>query len=367
MRIARRLTLSALAGATLISSCALSATAATAAPTPAPAKTAVPKIGTPFPYVGLVRAAGADRYETAAVIAQGSFAPSANSTVFITSGEAPADALTAGPAAASLDAPLLLTQANTLPAATAAELKRLTPSTVYVVGGTDRISEATLAAITAAATPTAPTTPEASPSASPTVSVQRIAGTDRYDTAVQIANKFFPQADGVVLTRGDTFPDALSGGAAAAAAGVPLMITEPTQIPTSVNTWLTNKTFTASLIVGGTTSVSDGIAATVSAHTTDPTAATRIAGADRYDTAAAVAASVFPDAVTAVIATGDNFPDALAGVPAAALNAAPMLLLPQQCTPVSVYNYLSTSQISSEIILGGPTSVTAAALTTNCA
>ncbi|MGI4895574.1 MAG: cell wall-binding repeat-containing protein, partial [Janthinobacterium lividum] len=114
MRLARRLTLSALAGATLIGTCALTGASAQAA-TPSPAAggdthAVVPKVGTPFPYVGLVRAAGADRYETAAIIAQGSFQPSANSTVFITSGEAPADALTAGPAAASLEAPLLLTQ-----------------------------------------------------------------------------------------------------------------------------------------------------------------------------------------------------------------------------------------------------------------
>ncbi|WP_432542591.1 cell wall-binding repeat-containing protein [Kineococcus sp. SYSU DK002] len=348
----RRRQLSALTGATLLATCALGATAAQAAePTPG-ARTVVPKVGTPFPYVGLVRAAGADRYETAAVIAQGSFAPSAGSTVFITSGEAPADALTAGPAAASLDAPLLLTRADALPEATADQLARLTPGTVYVVGGSDRVSATTLAAIAAAA---------------PGATVQRIAGTDRYDTAVQIADRFFPGADGVVLTRGDTFPDALSGGAAAAAAGVPLMITEPGRLPAPVSTWLAGRTFEASVVVGSPASVSEPVAAALATRTTDPAAATRVAGADRYDTAAAVAAELFPDAVTAVIATGDDFPDALAGVPAAALNAAPVLLLPQQCTPVSVYDYLAGSQVSSEIILGGPTSVTPEALTTNCA
>ncbi|ABS03269.1 putative cell wall binding repeat 2-containing protein [Kineococcus radiotolerans SRS30216 = ATCC BAA-149] len=360
MRSARRPTLSALAGATVLATCALTGGAAVAAtPTgPAPAatsptaQTVVPKIGTPFPYVGLVRAAGADRYETAAVISQGSFAPSVGSTVFVTSGEAPADALTAGPAAASLDAPLLLTRADALPAATAAELERLTPATVYVVGGSDRVSATTLAAIAAAA---------------PGATVERIAGQDRYDTAVDVAEKFFPAADGVVLTRGDTFPDALSGGAAAAATGVPLMITEPGALPAPVAAWLASRTFEASLVVGGPTSVSDTVAAALAARTGDPTASTRVAGADRYDTAAAVATEVFPDAVTAVIATGDNFPDALAGVPAAALNAAPMLLLPQQCTPVSVYDYLVGSDVSAEIVLGGPTSVTAEALTTNCA
>jgi putative cell wall-binding protein len=356
MRLAPRLTLSALAGAALLGTCTLTGGAAQAAtPNPGAAgavQTVVPKVGTPFPYVGLVRAAGEDRYETAAIIAQGSFQPSADSTVFVTSGEAPADALTAGPAAAALDAPLLLTQADTLPEATAAELTRLTPSTVYVVGGTDRVSEATLAAITAA---------------SPGATVERIAGATRYDTAVDIAEKFFPAADGVVLTRGDTFPDALSGGAAAAAAGVPLMITEPGELPEPVSAWLDGKTFAATLVVGGPTSVSEAIATTLAGHVPDPSAATRLAGTDRYDTAAAVAVNVFPDAVTAFVATGDDFPDALAGVPAAALNGAPMVLLPQQCTPLPLFDYIANSQISSEIILGGLTSVTPEALTTNCA
>jgi len=67
-----------------------------------------------------------------------------------------------------------------------------------------------------------------------------------------------------------------------------------------------------------------------------------------------------------MIATGDNFPDALAGVPAAAVNLAPMLLLPKECTPVSLVDYVLEAQISSEIVLGGPSSVTPEALTTTC-
>jgi putative cell wall-binding protein len=351
MRLARRTTLPTLVGTTLLATCAFTGTAV-ASTTPAGDGTSItPKVGAPFPYVGLVRAAGADRYETAAIISQGSFDPSEDSAVFITSGEAPADALTAGPAAASLDAPLLLTTADELPAPTVAELERLAPATVYVVGGTDRVSDDTLADIAAAA---------------PGATVERVAGDDRYDTAVLIAEQFFPDASGVVLTRGDTFPDALSGGAAAAAAGVPLMITEPAQLPAPVDTWLQESTFDAALVVGGPTSVSDSVAETLASSTPDPAAVTRLAGVDRYDTSAVVAAAVFPDAVTAVLATGDNFPDALAGVPAAAVNLAPMLLLPKACAPASLVEYVASSQISSEIVLGGPASVTPEALTLTC-
>ncbi|PRY12993.1 cell wall-binding repeat-containing protein [Kineococcus rhizosphaerae] len=342
MRLTRRSTLPALAAATLLVGFTGSA---------AQAATPVPKVGTPFPYVGLVRAAGADRYETAAVISQGSFQPSAGSSVFVTSGEAPADALTAGPAAASLDAPLLLTRAGDLPAPTAAELARLKPTTVYVVGGTDRVSDATLTAIGAAA---------------PGSTVERIAGADRYATAVAVADAFFPNPEGVVLTRGDTFPDALSGGAAAASSGVPVMITEPGQLPAPVASWMAAHTFAASLVVGGPDSVSPDVATALAARTTG-SAPTRIAGADRYDTSSAVAAKVFPKATTVVLATGDNFPDALAGVPAAAVNAAPILLLPQTCFPASTFDYLSTfTEGVSEIILGGPTAVTPEALSVDC-
>ena len=354
MRLARPLALAVLATTAATAATCITAAPASAAPAPpsAPASGIVPKVGTPFPYAGLVRAAGADRYETAAVLARGSFQPSADSAVFLTSGEAPADALTAGPAAASLDAPLLLTTAQSLPTATADELQRLAPRAVYVVGGTDRVSEGVLSAVRTAA---------------PGASVTRIAGGDRYDTAVRVADRFFPDADGVVLTRGDTFPDALSGGAAAASAGVPLLITEPAALPQPVAGWLAGKTFEATLVVGGTASVSDAVAASLAAHVADPADATRVSGADRYDTAAAVAAEVFPDAVTAFIATGADFPDALAAVPAAAVNAAPLLLLPAGCSPLSVVEYVQGGEVSAEIVVGGPAVVRAEALTTNCA
>ncbi|MEZ0166613.1 cell wall-binding repeat-containing protein [Kineococcus sp. LSe6-4] len=343
MRFTRRSTLSALAATALLSTVGAGA---------AQAATPVPKVGTPFPYVGLVRAAGADRYETAAVVAQGSFQPSQGSAVFITSGEAPADALTAGPAAASLDAPLLLTRAGDLPEATAAELARLKPAAVYVVGGTDRVSDAVLSAIGTAATG---------------ATVTRIAGATRYETAVDVAERFFPTPEGVVVTRGDTFPDALSGGAAAASAGVPVMITEPTAVPAPVAQWMSEHTFASSLVVGSPVSVSDQVAAVVAGRTGDPAQSTRVAGADRYDTSAAVATAVFPDAGTVFIATGDDFPDALAGVPAAAVNGAPVLLLPKECSPASVNEYvLANTNISAEVVLGGLTSVTPESLLTAC-
>ncbi|WP_432570863.1 cell wall-binding repeat-containing protein [Kineococcus sp. SYSU DK005] len=321
----------------------------------------VPKAGVPFPYTaGLVRAAGADRYETAAIIAQGSFAPSADpaeqaaSAVFLTSGEAPADALTAGPAAASLDAPLLLTRTSELPAASAAQLTRLKPATVYVVGGPERITQAVLDAVATAA---------------PGASVQRIAGTDRYATAVAVADRFFPQADSAVIARGDTFPDALSGGAAAAAGGVPLMITEPGRLPAVVDTWLQDAALETAVIVGSTAAVSESVADGIVAHLDNPADAEdleRLEGADRYETATVVASSFFPETDVQFIATGENFPDALAAVPAAALNAAPVLLLPPACSPASTVAYTLASGASTQIVLGGPTSVTPEALLTAC-
>ena len=81
---------------------------------------------------------GADRYATSVRISQESF-PAGADVVLIATGQTSPDALAAGPAAAALDAPILLTTNNQLPAAVRNELLRLDPSAVYLLGGPSAI------------------------------------------------------------------------------------------------------------------------------------------------------------------------------------------------------------------------------------
>lgn len=144
------------------------------------------------------RVAGTDRFDTAAQIASAVAAakglPSVPtykaggstpqpSTVFLAEGGTGADALAAGPVAADLDVPVLLTNSASLPAATSSALGSLKPTTIIVLGGTAAISDAVVIAAKTAATTSA--TP------------MRIAGANRYDTSVQIAqtlDNLFPAA-----------------------------------------------------------------------------------------------------------------------------------------------------------------------------
>jgi putative cell wall-binding protein len=92
------------------------------------------------------RRAGADRYATAVAVSKASFASA--SRVFIATGVNFPDGLAGGPAGAFLGAPLLLVPGDSLPDSVRAELVRLDPSRVTILGGPNAVSESVRAAIT---------------------------------------------------------------------------------------------------------------------------------------------------------------------------------------------------------------------------
>ena len=85
------------------------------------------------------------------------------------------DALSAGPLATARGAPILLTQEKVLPAATAAEIKRIGATRAYVIGTVDVIGTAVETALRAAGITT----------------IVRLGGADRYATAVAVSKETF--------------------------------------------------------------------------------------------------------------------------------------------------------------------------------
>lgn len=83
---------------------------------------------------GVTRFAGADRYETAAAISRGSTA-AASADVFIVSGTNWPDGLSAGAAAAKVNGTLLPVQPTDVPQVIGAEVDRLHPARVWIIGG----------------------------------------------------------------------------------------------------------------------------------------------------------------------------------------------------------------------------------------
>lgn len=275
---------------------------------------------------------GADRYATAAAISQ-SFP--AGSPVFVATGANFPDSLAGGPAAARNGAPILLTARTSLPEATRNALASLRPSAIYVLGGPGVVSDAVMTALRDFAPP------------------ERVFGADRYDTAVEITRRFFPAGGVPVLyvATGRTFPDALSAGVAAAVQGGPLLLVNHTSIPTNVWNAIVALRPQRIVIAGGAGVVSDGVMRQLSQVTGN---ISRQWGMDRYGTAAAISQHVFGSAKAVHLATGVNFPDAVAAAPAAARSLGPLLLTQTAALPPATTAELTRLQPTHVAILGGP-------------
>ncbi len=253
------------------------------------------------------RVAGADRWSTAAAVSREFFDPGVPAA-FVTTGRAFPDAIAAGPAAAEVGAPVLFSQRTFLPNATIAELQRLRPQRIYLIGGTSALTEAVrtqLSGLTAG-------------------SVTRIGGADRWETAALVSRRFFPAGpETVYVATGRAYPDALTGGAAAGVMSAPMLLTDRGAVPPALAAELRRLDPDRILLLGGTAAVSDATAGALRSIAT----VERVAGATRYDTAVAISRRVFSsDRPTTFFATGRNFPDALAAVVPAGITRGPILL-----------------------------------------
>ncbi|TAK01450.1 MAG: cell wall-binding repeat-containing protein [Chloroflexota bacterium] len=262
----------------------------------------------------LVRYAGPDRYATAAAISAASFPPGVSSAYVATGTNFP-DALAGAAAAAAENAPTLLVTPSTIPDATAAELRRLQPGRIVILGGPTVVGENVAGALRAY-------------TGGPVV---RIAGADRYATAAAIsATTFAPGVAKAYVATGATFPDALGGAAAAGRNGAPVLLVARDWVPPAVAAELQRLAPAEIVILGGTGAVSAAVQDTLQGYTAG--SVVRIAGTDRYDTSLAISRATYESATTVYLATGANFPDALAGAPL----RGPLLLTPGEYLPPAV-------------------------------
>jgi putative cell wall-binding protein len=290
----------------------------------------------------VVRLSGPDRFATAAAISADLFEPGVPEVVIAT-GTAFPDALTGGPAATARGAPILLAARDSIPDATRAELARLQPKKVTILGGAAAISEAVEAEL-AAITGVTPT---------------RLRGADRYATAGAIAEASFePGLDVVTIATGLNFADALSGGPPAALYDGPILLVADS-VPEATAAVLTRLKPGRIDVLGGTAAVPDAVVEALKAYTAGPV--TRVFGADRFATSAAVSAATYPVEVrTVYVATGLQFADALAGAPSAVHRGAPMLLVTPSGVPESVAAEIRRLTPDRIVILGGLAAVDAA-------
>lgn len=187
--------------------------------------------------------------------------------------------------------------------------------------------------------------------------VERINGENRYDTGAKVSAFAFPDADDVdtvYVATGANFPDALAAGAAAAAVPGPVILTDPNELSDEARDELRRLAPSTIVLVGGEVALSEDVEDAIKGDDELDAEVRRIAGDNRFDTAAKVTLDAFPDGVDRVfVATGRGFPDALAGVPAAARFGTGLLLVEKDSVPQETADAIVALGAREVIILGG--------------
>ncbi len=286
------------------------------------------------------RIGASDRFAESAAISASRFAPETE-VAYVASGQVFPDALSAGSAAGSsglFGSPVLLVTKDTVPDAIQKELTRLAPKKIIVLGGVNTISAGVQTQLRAFAQ-----------------SVDRYDGADRYEVSALISAKtFLPGLPVVYVASGEVFPDALSGSAAAGLNRAPVLLVGKNSVPKVIADELARLKPPKIIVLGGANTVSDAVVAQLKGIA--PTS--RTAGADRYEVSAntAVGAFINPNRVV-FIASGEVFPDALSGSPAAIVRGAPVLLVSKDSIPASVAAQLARLTPGRIVVLGGVNSI----------
>ncbi|WP_291039791.1 cell wall-binding repeat-containing protein [Herbiconiux sp.] len=289
----------------------------------------------------VARVSGGDRYEVSAAVSKRQFAPMVP-VVYVASGEVFSDALSASAAAGAHGGAVLLVRKNEIPGVVAAELTRLTPQRIVLLGGSSTISATVENELKSFST-----------------DVIRIAGADRYEVSATVSSKAFGTARPIAyVAAGTTFADALSGSAAAGRLGGPVLLVPKDSVPISISNELRRLAPAKIVVLGGTASVSQAV---VDALALIQPNTVRIAGDDRFAVSAKVSSGAFPTPTTTVyVSSGLVYPDALSGSAAAIATGSPVLLVRSDSIPTAIAAELDRLDPRRIVILGGTNSVSAA-------
>lgn len=288
--------------------------------------------------------AGSNRFRTAQLVSSAMY-DQANTAILVRADDYP-DALAAGPLAYAWDAPILLTATDQLHTVTRQELSRLGVSKVILMGGPLSISDNVEAELKSSYV------------------VERIAGGNRYTTAIKAANllkEYWGSPSTIVITSGVNFPDALAAGSYAAANGYPLILSNGQSVQRHDLDFIETNRVNRVILMGSSNVISSAIEDLLKNR---GLTVERIAGATRAQTAAVMAGKYFAGSTQAVVANGWTFADALTAIPYAASLNAPILLVRNDFVELAVKNYLKNSNVHTITVIGGDQVVSPAVRTT---
>ena len=185
------------------------------------------------------RLSGATRYETSAMIAQEVKDATGSNKAVLINGSKEADALTVSSLATKEGLPVIMAKSNGIDRFVKDKLDSWNLKEIYVVGGTGSLPNSVVDKAKAS-------------------NKKRIAGRDRYQTAMKIAEESYPNADRYMIANAYNPIDALSAGAVTAKANMPILLVNKANIPQGVRTKLDNKA-KGVILLGGENTITTNI------------------------------------------------------------------------------------------------------------
>lgn len=277
------------------------------------------------------RLSGTDRFQTAKTIAENVTGSSLSSSLVIASGLDFPDALSGSVLAHKMNAPIILVNDQVSTSAEAFDFITnhvAKNATLYFAGGTGVI----------------PAEFDQKLRSLGYNNMIRLGGADRYETSSLIANaEEVSKGTPIVLTYGENFPDALSISSFAAYNGWPILLVDSNTISDQIKTFIQADQPSQIYVVGGKGVIPDSLLSLAQSLAPNSTVS-RLSGSDRFETNAVINSEFATNPQHFYVASGLDFPDALAGSVLAAKTGDPILLVGNEDSSLntSLSNYLKT-------------------------
>lgn len=284
------------------------------------------------------RISGSNRFSTAVEVSKMNYKKS--ETVILANSEKATDILTTSPLAESLECPVLYTKDNAIPEETISEMERLGVKRVIVIGGKKSVSDSVFKEL------------------SSKYELNRVAGSDRFDTANKIAKevvKISSEKKKAIMVSSESYVDALTISSLATKENIPIVITNSKNLSEKTEEFLKNNEIKEIVYVGGNNSISNEVQKETEKKGIKTVA--RYAGKDRYETATIISNNVRPDSDFSVYVNGENLSDAITANSLCANLKSPILLVKKDTIPDSVKKTMNGKARFNRIIVGGENSV----------
>ncbi|MCM3138833.1 N-acetylmuramoyl-L-alanine amidase [Bacillus safensis] len=278
----------------------------------------------------VTRIDGSTRYATAVNVAKKGW--SSAQTVVLIGNSINTDVLSAIPYAYQINAPVLSTDKDKLSAETKSGLQSLKTKKVVIIGGVKIVSNSVVSQLKALG-----------------ISVTRLSGNTKYDTAVEVAKKMKASSTGIIA---NGFVDAVAIAPYAAKMGYPILLTDNKNLQSVTANYLKSKGIKKTIVVGGELVISK----TAFAKLPSPT---RVGGATRYDTAVNIVKKFNIDTSNSYLSNVNAKPDAVSGTSLAAKQGKALFFVDKNNVPAASRKLIGEKKIKQFQVIGGTNVVTA--------